>query len=181
MLFGTLQRMILKGLLKLTRLHINHRRIYFNINTYLFVHVPTETVMLDFIWFHRPVRSEKLANNSKWKYMHQPGIEPVTSCFQACRSYNSAIGPVNDKLLNFLHLHYLFKLPSITKCFNACMKLLFDMYWNWLSDKICISFTNIDVTVIYNCLHKFVGTNQTIRNLILALSHTLIDSSVQIV
>ena len=49
-------------------------------------------------------------------------------------------------------------------------------HWE-LSDKIIISFTNIDD--IEYCLQNFVWTNQTIINFILALSHVLIHSSVK--
>ena len=44
-----------------------------------------------------------------------------------------------------------------------------DVYWNWLSDIICISFTNKDV--VYFCLQNVERTNQIIINFILALSH----------
>ena len=48
---------------------------------------------------------------------------------------------------------------------------------NLLSDKIYISLMNLDF--INYCLHNFVGTNQTIINFVLALSHLLIDVSVK--
>ena len=54
-----------------------------------------------------------------------------------------------------------------------------DVYWNWLSDKICISFTSTDV--IYYYFQNLVWTNRTIINFILALSHELIDSRVKVV
>ena len=57
-----------------------------------------------------------------------------------------------------------------------CMFELILVYWNWLSGKISISFTNKDV--IYHCLQNFAWTNKTIINFILSLSHVLIDSSV---
>ena len=42
--------------------------------------------------------------------------------------------------------------------------LWFGRYWNWLSDKIWFSSTNLDI--IYYCIQNFAWTNQTITNLI---------------
>ena len=110
--------------------------------------------------------------------MSSPGFEQATTCFPACRSNHSAIGAVNDMLLNLLQ--HFFMLLLINTCGNACMKLILVWcYWNWLSDKIRISFTNIHVDVNYYCIQNFVWTNQTIINFTLALSHMLIDSSVK--
>ena len=36
--------------------------------------------------------SGKKAQNSKWKYVPPPGIEPITTCFPACRSNHSSRG-----------------------------------------------------------------------------------------
>ena len=44
-----------------------------------------------------------------------------------------------------------------------------DVYWNWPSDIICISFTNKDV--VYFCSQNFEWTNEIIINFILGLSH----------
>ena len=48
-------------------------------------------------WFyvyglHRAVSNGKKAQNSKWKYVPPQGIEPMTTCFPACRSNHSSRG-----------------------------------------------------------------------------------------
>ena len=134
-------------------------------------------VMLDFICIgFGELWAKGSKRNIQNENMPPPGFEPAIPCFPACCSNHSAIGAVNDMLLKLLQ--YLLTLLSINTCGNACMKLIWlDVYWNWPSDKICISFTNIDG--IYYCLQNFVWTNLTIINFILALSHILINSSVK--
>ena len=65
--------------------------------------------------------------------------------FQLCTSSQSTF----IKLL-----HYLFTLFSINNCGNAYMKLTLVtiVYWNWLSGKLCIYFTNIDI--IYRTVYR---------------------------
>ena len=92
--------------------------------------------------------------------MPPPGIEPATPCFQTRRSSHSAIETVNDMLLKFFTTFYA-NINNQHVCYS-CTKLIFVSCVLELSDKICISFTNIDVL----CLQNFVWTNQTKINFV---------------
>ena len=82
--------------------------------------------------------TQRKAKNSKWKWMSLAGIKPAG-------------------------------IKKATRC-NIGIKLIMVryIYWNWLSDKICISFTNVDV--ISYCLQNLVWIHETIIHLINVLA-----------
>ena len=78
---------IFSVLLNLTCNHIYHRHIFKK--NYIYLYAPF-TLDECRAWFHsygpgRAVRNREQAENSKWKYMPSPQIEPATSCFSSWR------------------------------------------------------------------------------------------------
>ena len=146
--------------LKLTCRHIIlTAAIFFNVK---YISLLPLLLMKCHAWFHLYGFTELWAtgtdrNNSKWKCIPPPGIEPATPCFLVWRSNHSAIGTVNDKLLKLLHYYFLRYYQWTRVPVHVWDWFWLDVYWNWLSDKICISFTNIDV--IYYFLQNFVWAN----------------------
>ena len=100
--------------------------------------------------------------------MRPPGIEPATLCCPVFRFNHRAIGTVNDIMFKFLHycLRYFQSTGVTMHVLNLCW---LDVYKNWLSDKIYISFTNIDI--IYYSIQNFVWANA--NQIIISSSITL--------
>ena len=108
---------------------------------------------------HRAVRNEKGAEKSKWKYVSS-GIRtnnlPNRKQTQCLRPLDHADWDI--KLwLKVLHHQCIFIKSTRS---NTCVKLIVVKCVLELSDKTCISFTNVDI--IYYCIQDFAWIHQII-------------------
>ena len=117
------------------------------------------TVMLHLHGFCWAVRNRKQAK-IKNENMSLPGIELATPRCQTDALERSA---TNTCSVPFKTLA-----ENNTRQYKVSNLLLLGVHWNRLSDKVCISYTNVDV--IHFCLRNFARIHKTIINLINVLS-----------
>ena len=122
-------------------------------------------------WFHLyGLRSAsrngaKQAKNSKWSSDPRFPTRPLRPLGHRDWCHDAFL-----TLWEFRHMNI------YTRQYEYLHAAILYVYWNRMSDKICISVTNTDV--IYGCLLDFAWTHQTTINLINALSCVhLIDMS----
>ena len=109
-------------------------------------------------WLRRAVSNGKRATNSKWKYVSS-GIR--TQAENGLRKLTQRPGPLGhptEILRRFLNSYTIIAYEQKQRAMTHVSNWLWlEVYWNRLSDKICISFTNVDIiNYCIRILHEYI-------------------------